>query len=378
MTEPVTDRTVFLVAMALGLGGAETHVVTLAKGLNARGLTVLVGSAGGPLTQELTSVGIRHILLPLGSRSPIHLLTAQRMLQQVVQKEGVDLVHAHARIPAFVADNALRGRVPLVTTAHSTYRSGLFWRVFTRFGDHAIAVSADIATYIREHLGAHGPISVIPNGIDTQKFSPLRSGEHVRRLYGIGPGPVILHMSRYVTRGIDLPGTVSTALALMDLFPALSHTFPTLQILLVGDGLLADEVRARADGVNRLLGRTAVIYVGGQPKTPEFFAAADIVVGVGRTALEGMSTGKPTVIAGEGGILGYCSPKTISLLRSNNFTARSSTNRQIREGLLEVLVNLLKHPALCKEIGDYGRQVVETRYSGDHMVDEVLRVYLSV
>lgn len=51
--------------MQLNIGGAETHVVELAKELKKRGYNVIVTSNGGVYVQELESAGIKHYTVPL-------------------------------------------------------------------------------------------------------------------------------------------------------------------------------------------------------------------------------------------------------------------------------------------------------------------------
>ena len=46
--------------MALGIGGAETHIVELSKELSRRGYEVIIASNGGIYVEEIRRYGIRH------------------------------------------------------------------------------------------------------------------------------------------------------------------------------------------------------------------------------------------------------------------------------------------------------------------------------
>ena len=56
---------ILLSLMQLDIGGAETHVVELAKELKRRGLNPIVTTNGGVYAQELENVGIKHYCVPL-------------------------------------------------------------------------------------------------------------------------------------------------------------------------------------------------------------------------------------------------------------------------------------------------------------------------
>ena len=60
---------IFMATMGLGIGGAETHIVELAKELKARGHEVVIASNGGVYVAEVEAAGIRHYAVPMHRRS---------------------------------------------------------------------------------------------------------------------------------------------------------------------------------------------------------------------------------------------------------------------------------------------------------------------
>ena len=56
---------IFMATMGLGIGGAETHIVELAKELKARGHEVVIASNGGVYVAEVEAAGIRHYAVPM-------------------------------------------------------------------------------------------------------------------------------------------------------------------------------------------------------------------------------------------------------------------------------------------------------------------------
>ena len=90
---------ILMATMGLDIGGAETHIVELAKELKHQGHDIVVVSNGGVYVPEVTAAGIRHYNAPMHRRNVGDMLRSRRILKDVLLKEKPDLVHAHARIP---------------------------------------------------------------------------------------------------------------------------------------------------------------------------------------------------------------------------------------------------------------------------------------
>ncbi len=368
--------TVLLAAMSLGYGGAETHAIGLAQVLSQRGHRVLVASQGGPLVSELGSLGIPHFNLPLHSRNPLRLARAVREMRAILDSEKVDLIHAHARIPAWVAESARSRRavVPLVTTYHGVYSSGIPWRWVTRWGDRVIAVSPDVATHLTENLGLSGRVpTIIPNGIDTSRFRPGLDETGARQALGLPPhGAVVTHVSRLDGRMGEV------ALALIEAVELLARDCPTITAVIVGTGDRREEIALRAGEINRQLGREAVLLEGGQRDLVPYLTASTAVVAVARSALEAAACGKPVIIAGEGGFRGPLSRANAALLEQHNFTARGSGTPVTARELARCLGQILENPQMGQDLGSFGQSLVEGEFNLDAVVDRIESVYREV
>ncbi|MGE5484556.1 MAG: glycosyltransferase [Ignavibacteriales bacterium] len=367
------ETRVLLAAMSLDLGGAETHVITLARELARRGRHVAVVSQGGRLTAGLESSGIAHYFAPLHSRSPLSLYRAVQAISALVQRERPDILHAHARIPAWACSVATRGKVPIVTTYHGVYAAGFPWNLVTVPGDLTVAVSEDVADHFVGHFGFdRNRIRVILNGIDTARFSPSADSSAIRTRFGISGHPLILHVSR-------LSGEFAhTAAQLIPAVAALLPDYPDLQSVIVGDGDRLDEIRSLAARVNESSGRAAVVVTGGWEDMPPVYAAADVVVGVARVALEAMSCGKPVVLAGEGGLRGLLDEHIMEDAVHHNFTARGCRRAVTPCELETELRQAMSDVGRRAELARNGRRIVVERYSIEKMVDDIESVYNEV
>ncbi len=170
--------TVLQVIPELDAGGAERTTLEIAEALTARGDRALVASEGGRLTPELTALGGVHVALPVARKNPWTLWRNVARLKALARGEGVALIHARSRAPAWSALWAARALgLPFVTTYHGRYmaRSALkrgYNSIMAR-GDVVIANSHFIAEHIRaEHPFAEDRIVVIPRGVDVAAFDP--------------------------------------------------------------------------------------------------------------------------------------------------------------------------------------------------------------
>ncbi|MGM9631564.1 MAG: glycosyltransferase [Eubacteriales bacterium] len=147
---------------SLEVGGAETHVETLARELCALGCGVAVASGGGEVARRLAQNGVRHIRFP-GS-APASLFAS---IFAIIARENPDVVHAHTRKTAFCAHFACKALgIPLVMTAHARFSMSEPKKLLSKWGDATISVSRDIKNHLLLNTRlAPSQITVIENGI---------------------------------------------------------------------------------------------------------------------------------------------------------------------------------------------------------------------
>ena len=363
---------ILMATNGLDIGGAETHIVELAKELKRRGHEIVVVSNGGVYVEELEKAGIRHIKAPLNSRALKPMVRSYQILKQAIRAEKPDVVHAHARIPGFLCGLLHRGKnFAFVTTAHWVFASEGMVRYLTNWGTKTIAVSEDIKQYLKDSYGVPGEdVFVTINGIDTRRFSPEVSGEGVKAEFGIPAGvPVLSHVSRMDD---------SRALAarhLIDLAPALCEQVEGLVLLLVGGGDVLEELKVKAQAQNEKIGRQAILMTGARSDINSLVAAGDVFVGVSRAALEAMSAAKPTLVAGNEGYLGLFGPDKLERAIASNFCCRGDDPIEpetMKADLLRLLSMTKEEKAAT---GQYCRQVILEHYSVTRMAQDALTAY---
>lgn len=187
----------------------------------------------------------------------------------------------------------IKKRRPLMRVIWSLYRA-----IYLR-SDRIKAISHFIKRLARD-IGYHGPIEVIPNGVDIAKFSVEFSEEALTALkerFGKKVGDVFLFTaSRLVlSRGVE------------DIIRALAYLPGNVKLLIAGDGEDRKKLEQLAE---KLRVHDRVIFLGhiGHDELPRYFKISDIFVrpslieGMGSAFVEAFAAGIPVVATPVGGI----------------------------------------------------------------------------
>ena len=369
---------ILMVTMAMENGGAETHVMELCRELAVRNHDITLVSAGGVYADQLRDYGVRLIKLPLDQRRPSPVMTSYRGLKGILKNERFDIIHAHARIPAFICSSLAdrltdeRGVKPrFVTTAHLDFSVNPVWRMLSRWGERTMAVSEDIADYlVREYGLPRSRIHLTVNGIDTAKFSPDTDCSGLFEKHGLRrENRRIVYMSRLDADRAD------PAFRLLEIAKEIDRRYPDTEIIIVGGGSELEKIRSKAADINKETGKNLVTVTGAVSNTYEYCAAADIFIGVSRSALEAMASAKPAIIAGNQGSIGIFTDEKIPDAQATNFCCRGYP-RADGEGLLRNISELLDMDhADLERMGSNNRKFVLENYTASRMADDYLEMY---
>lgn len=363
---------ILLTTMRLDIGGAETHIVELAKGLRSEGHNPVVASTGGVFEKELAEHGIKSYYVPLDNKKPQSVVKSFRLLKKIIIDEKIDLVHAHARIPGFIC-GILHRRMgfPFVTTAHGTWKTTYGLKYITNWGQKTVAVSEDIKKYLLDNYKINeNDIKVTINGIDTDKFSPEIDTKELYDEFKLHDGAKKLV---YVSRlDEDRRYIVSQLLAAI---PSLIKEIDDLKIFIVGGGNILQYVTEEAAKLNAAAGAVKVIVTGPRIDTNKFTALADVFIGFGRSSLEAMAAGSPLILAGNQGYIGIFEESKLRPAVNSNFSCRGESKVDTGTFAGDILKVLRMSPEERRKLGAYGRQFVEERYSVKKMVQDNLEVY---
>jgi glycosyltransferase involved in cell wall biosynthesis len=305
--------TILQVLPRLDLGGVERGALEIAAAIVEAGGRALVASEGGRLAGRLEGLGAEMLIGSFASKNPSVIVANAGTLARIVRAEGVDVVHARSRAPAWSAWLAARRTgTPFVTTWHGIYGKGNWlkrhYNSVMAKGRPTIAVSDFVAELIvRDYRADPADIVTIPRGADLGVFSEeLVSSERavgLARAWGVveDPRPVVM-----------LPGRISRWKGQGDFVAAAARLKalrgPDFLFLIVGDddgSGLGERLLDRARDLGAL---DVVKLVGLCDDMPAAYKLASVVVSAsiepeafGRVAVEAQAMGRPVIATDHGG-----------------------------------------------------------------------------
>jgi phosphatidylinositol alpha-1,6-mannosyltransferase len=197
-----------------------------------------------------------------------------RRINQMAREIGAEFVVLDPAVPLGIVGPRLE--LPYMVVLHGAEvtvpgRLPLSKLVLSRVlkhANHIIAAGEYPAAEARRAGGNSLPITVIPPGVDTQRFRPLSNDERAssRREFGVSDdAELIVGVSRLVPRkGFD---------TLIEVAASLRGSRPRLQVLIGGGGRDADRLQKLIDKLNapvRMLGRVS------DEQLPRLYGCADV------------------------------------------------------------------------------------------------------
>lgn len=366
---------ILITTMRLDIGGAETHIVELAKGLSREGFNVVVASTGGVYEKELVAGNIKVYHVPLDNKKPHNVLKAYNQLKNIISEEQIDLVHAHARIPGFIC-GLLHSKMgfPFVTTAHGTWKTGYGLRYITNWGQKTVAVSEDIRKYLLDNYKIEDrDIKVTINGIDTDKFSPAIDYSDIAAELKLKlKDRKIVYISRFDS---DRSYIINK---LLEIIPELAGSIQNLKVIMVGSGNLLGMVEEKAAEINNSVGQNTVIVTGSRTDINKFTALADLFIGFGRSSLEALSAGKPLILAGNDGYIGILDETSLDAAIKSNFSGRGKARAENESFKNDIIKIFQMNENERKILSGFGRSLIENSYSVKRMVQDNVEVYMQL
>ena len=373
-----------------GMGGRAATALRQARLLAARGHRVLVGCLPGTWAEQRA----RELGLPVFNEfhfqrgfRPLRFWSDCRNLARRCNQENVEIVHAHVSQESWVAclGARLARRPPALVRSRGVVvpvRPHIFNRwLHNRWTSRVVTPSMVIHDRLCALPGFdRARVRCIPDGVDLERFSASGGGgAAIRAEFGIPPdAPLVLMVARLEpVKGHDV---FFAALARL----VAEKNLPGLRALCACDertpGAL-NSVISRAERLGSSWGppwndlglRPPLLqFTGMRSDIEKFYAAATVVAlpslgseGSSRVALEAAAAGVPVVASAVG-----CLPETIE---------DGVTGRLVPPGdpaaLAAALLELLRDPARCREMGQAARKRAETLYDERRMIEKLEALY---
>jgi L-malate glycosyltransferase len=290
---------ILVFAHRFDVGGSQVNVIDLATALrDLHGHEVVIFATPGPMVDVARARGLRFLPAPEVSTHPS--LAMMSGLRRVVASERPDLVHAwdwwqclDAYYGVYLLD-----RVPLVLSDMVSEGISRFLpkHLPTTFGTPALAAQAVAA--------GRRSVEVLLPPVDVHLNRPgAVDGKVFREKIGVGAEDLLVVTVSRLVKQLKSESLFRTIAVVRELGAELPLTFA-----MVGDGNARGELARAAEQVNGELGRNAIVLTGEMLDPRTAYAGADIVVGMGGSALRGMAFSKPVVVVGEEGFSAPLTP----------------------------------------------------------------------
>jgi glycosyltransferase involved in cell wall biosynthesis len=357
----------------LGLAGAERHLIALLAGLRERGIDAQLllwvsperGANDVVEAARQCRIPVERWVMPRHI-APLFFLK----LLAYLRREKPDFVHTHLVHAETYAIPAARlaGIRYIVNSGHNDdpfrrhplfrLRSRFIWRLTTR----GIAISQSVKRFLLGFEGAGDEqVSVIYYGL--QPPAPATS-LNLRESLGLLPQARIIGS---VCRLVEQKGITYA----IDAMKILSEKYPDLHYVIVGDGVLRQALLQQT----AILGLQHRVHllgwredVAGIMAQFEIFLAPSLWEGFGLVFLEAMGQSRPIVSSNISSIPEVVQDGVTGLLvEPRNPTA-----------LANAIGQLLDDPERARQMGQAGRQRLETVFSLESMIEQTAALYREI
>jgi phosphatidylinositol alpha-1,6-mannosyltransferase len=375
----------------LYFGGVERRIVEVATRLtNEIDTTIYSGTKGGfgkPVFLDGTTI------VPCFSTDalfPLDNWVFNRTISSAFDNVKADVYEAHA-VSGYGFLRKLRERnlkVPFIQTVHgvladeylqavlsgfSSFREKLanlfMWRLSrlegeaTRNADVVVTVSQYSSQKIAQLYSVDkAKITVIPNGVNPERFKPFSGGDALKVNLGLGSKPIVLFVGRLIPRkGLTF---------LVEAAKRVVKENPSTIFIVAGNGPLRNKLTSDLERVN-LSGRFMFLGEVQDSMLPALYDCADVFAfpsiqeGQGIALLEAQSSAKPVVAFSVGGV-----KEAVSDGNSGFLVEHGSS-----EGLAEAILRLLSSPSLRQSMGSKGRDFVQRNFTWDICGQKMRGVY---
>lgn len=350
----------------LALGGSQINAIELARAVADLGHEVTVFGRPGPLVERITAMGLDFVPSPRPRRRPSPTVTA--CLASVVRSRDIDVVHGYEWPPILEAWLAARrtGRVAVGTVMSMAVADFLPRTVPLLVGTRQIAeVERQAGRTAVDVL--EPPVDLSTNhpelGLDTRSF---------RLAHGIAPEETLVVVVSRLAQELKKEGLVTAATVVGELAAERD-----VRLMIVGDGPARGELETLAATLAAGAPRPPVVLTGemGDPRLA--YAAADVALGMGSSALRAMAFGTPVIVQGEEGFWRTLRPDTLDQFLWTGWYGVGPGQESGADALRAEILPLLLDPGLRARLGAFSADVVRGRFSLGHAAQRQVQQYSS-
>lgn len=289
------------------VGGVGVHIHTLSKKLVEEGHEVYVITYPHKEIKDIDGIhviGTKGLNIP-GVRGLMFKKNAKKALEELLEKEDIDIIHGHYLFPAGAAAVEVGNahNIKTYVTAHGSdmfelYKSQPLMRSTIRNvlkgADGVFAVS----NALRHEIIATGVVGIAAktkiswNSVDIDKFSS-KENDSFKREHKLTDKPIVLFVGNLIKRKNVESLLEAKKIANSDYY-----------LVIVGDGPLFKKLRKKVEEENI----RDVIFTGSRNDVEDIIPSCDVLVlpsfseSFGLVLIEALACGKPVIGSNVGGI----------------------------------------------------------------------------
>lgn len=341
----------------LTVGGSQINALELAREVRNAGHRVTVYAAPDVLVSKIEEFGLDYLPAPRRRKSLD--VRAVYALTHAARDLGVDLVHTYEWPPSIEAayGPALSLGIPTLMTVLSMD--------VPVFLPHHLPIIVGTEGLAREARDKGRETHVIEPPIDVEANGP-GAVANARKVLKLDDENFVISVVGRLSAEHEKYLGVLAAIGVVDELAKLT----AVTLVVVGDGEGMSDVRARANVVNEYHGSQIIRIEGNLLDPRPAYAAADVVLGMGASALKGMAFGKPVIVQGAAGFWRLLTPESQDQFLIDGFFGHGGAGATDLEPILRVLLADRQRRSV---LGAFGRSLVEARFdvnrAGERLVD---------
>lgn len=354
-------------------GPKVVHVVrTLGKsgGMERNLYRVVVETTQRGLRHEIVLLSDFEDVIDFGDLAPVtRIVTPPNdprlilKLRAYLVRSRPDVVHARnwgAWPDVAVARLAVRPRPALIFSYHGmekgdalSLKRKLAFQALALATDRVFAVSGPARDLLKAELGVRGRVDVIPNGVDTERFTP--------RVEPRPPGPLVIGAAGRLHPVKNFP-------LILEAVARLPEPLRGVRIRIAGDGPERGDLENRAEALGL---RSQLELVGHVDDVPTFLRGLDVFVlssdleANPNALLEALATGLPSVGTAAGGTVEVTDHGRVARL----------VPPRAPDALAQALAGLLGDAEGRARLGQAARAWILERYDQSRMMDAYEALY---
>ncbi len=170
-------------------------------------------------------------------------------------------------------------------------------KILLRFIDQVVTLNEDMLVTLRNEERIAGPITVIPNGVDTKKFSPSLLKKELKKQLNLPSGKLLFGTVGRLSKIKD----IATIIRASNLMKKKKKDFA---VFIIGDGA---ENKTLAKSIKDYDVGDVVFLLGGKHNVHQYLKCFDVYIqaslyeGFSNTILEAISSGLPAIVSRVGG-----------------------------------------------------------------------------